>query len=117
MCLARAHTQGPVAESDSKLAAAEETINERLAALFGELEQLPPCLGTLVVRMDISGKDGAVRSVRPLTDTVVVRPCGADAEEVRAQVMAEIGDALGTLWFDGAIGAEDSEIVLPIVFE
>ena len=109
--------EGGIGEGTERQAAAEEIINERLGELFTNLATLPACTGTLVVRLAIAA-DGSVSDAAVLTDTLQARPCGLDPLAVRAEVLAEVGDALGTLRFDPAASAGgESAIVLPLVFE
>ncbi len=73
-----------------------------------ELGELPPCSGTVVVRMKVSGATGAVEALEWLTDTLVPLPAAEySAEDARGEVFAAIQGGLGGARFptcEGGVG-------------
>lgn len=111
---------GPMDPAD-----AAEGLNGALDAVFEELELLPAVLGTLAVRLRVSGADGSVSSVEFLADTLVVRPGQAitdddgeplPASAARAAVQHAVRDCLEAAEFP-ACEAGDTLITYPFVFE
>ena len=92
---------------------AREALEAALEPLYRELEQLPPALGILTVRLRIKRRGGAPADVTPLSDTLVpVPPADSDA---RAQLLEAVQRNLDAARFPAA--AKDTRITLPFVFE
>jgi hypothetical protein len=105
-----------------------ESLNEALEPLLDALQELPPVLGTLSVRLVVSGLDGSVNDVVFLADTLVVLPQGWTGEgygedslneqQVRASVHHAVREYLMQGEFPVAGEEEgDTLITLPLVFE
>ena len=61
-----------------------------------ELAQLPPCAGTVVVRLRVAGASGAVQALEWLTDTLVLLPAAEySAADARGDVFEAIKRRLG----------------------
>ena len=61
-----------------------------------ELAQLPPCAGTVVVRLRVAGASGAVQALEWLTDTLVPLPAAEySAADARGDVFEAIMRRLG----------------------
>ena len=93
---------------------AREALEAALEPLYRELEQLPPALGVLTVRLRVKRRGGAPADVTPLSDTLVpVLP--ADGDDARAQLLEAVQRNLDAARFPAA--AKDTRITLPFVFE
>lgn len=111
---------GPLEEGD-----ALEPLNAALQPMFETLQALPPVLGTMSVRMTVSGASGAVTQVDFLADTLVAPPAAAggelgggllDAGTIRGAVQHTVVDALKQADFP-MCDEGDTMITLPLVFE
>lgn len=108
---------GPINE-----AAATEVLNRGLEGLYSELAQLPPAVGTAVVKLDIVGS-GAVAGLEFLSNTVMPRPQGCeDLDEARVSILGCIADHMFALSFDEAVelaggAGGDVSVTLPFIFE
>ena len=105
-----------------------ESLNEALEPLLDALQDLPPVLGTLSVRIVVSGLDGSVKDVEFLADALVVLPQGwtgdgygeegLSEQQVRALVHQTV--RLGLMQGEFPVAGEeegDTRITLPLVFE
>jgi hypothetical protein len=93
--------------------------------MFETLQALPPVLGTMSVRMTVSGASGAVTNVDFLADTLVAPPAAAggelgggllDAGTIRGAVQHTVVGALKQAEFP-MCDEGDTLITLPLVFE
>lgn len=111
---------GPLDEED-----ALEPLNAALEPMFETLQALPPVLGTLSVRLTVSGVTGSVTDVAFLADTLVAPPAAAgselgggllDAGTIRGAVQHTVADSLRQADFP-MCEEGDTLITLPLVFE
>lgn len=115
----------PFIEGALEPGAAVESLNEALDPIFEDLEELPLVLGTLTVRIHISGADGRVTDVEFLADTLIVRPGQLITDDdgdplpssaARAAVQHVIRDRLMAAQFPPCDGG-DTRVTYPFVFE
>jgi len=93
-----------------------EALDQALDGLFDQLESVATALGTLTVRVHVSGESGLVESVTLLTDGLVVPPSvRMEAAEVREEILYIVYTNLKPAQFPTA--AEDSFITIPFVFQ
>lgn len=111
---------GPLDEED-----ALEPLNAALIPMFDTLQALPPVLGTMSVRLTVSGATGSVTDVAFLADTLVAPPAAAggdlgggllDAATIRGAVQHTVVDGLKQAEFP-MCEEGDTLITLPLVFE
>lgn len=111
---------GPLEEED-----ALEPLNAALEPMFETLQALPPVLGTMSVRLTVSGATGSVTDVSFLADTLVAPPAAAggelgggllDAATIRGAVQHTVVDSLKQAEFP-MCEEGDTLITLPLVFE
>ena len=77
-----------------------------------ELARLPPCAGTVVVRLHVSGASGAVQALEWLTDTLVPLPAAEySAADARDDVFEAVKRRLGGAQFPTC--AEGARPTLP----
>lgn len=111
---------GPLAEED-----ALAHLNQALEPMFEQLQALPTVLGTITMRLSVSGETGSVTNVEFLADTLVALPAAAadlglgkgllDGKTIRGAVQHTIRDHLLEARFP--LCAEgDTTITLPLVF-
>ncbi len=75
-----------------------------------ELGELPPCVGTVVVRLHVAAS-GAVQDLEWLTDTLVPLPAAEySADDARADVFAAIRGRLGAAAFPACQGGARSAV-------
>ncbi|KAK9838256.1 hypothetical protein WJX81_000606 [Elliptochloris bilobata] len=97
--------------------AAAQALGEATRPLSEELAELPPCAGTVVVRLRVSGATGGVEALEWLTDTLVPLPAAEySAADARGEVFAAIQRRLGGARFPPCAEG-DSEVTVPLVFE
>eukprot|EP00798_Chlamydomonas_sp_ICE-L_P002375 gene2375-8682_t len=99
---------------------ASDVLNTGLESLYEDLASLPQATGTLSVRLNVSGENGAVTEVRWLADTLIPIPgSGLTQEAVRAGIQHTIQEVMLQLTFPtpSAVGGGDTLITLPVVFE
>lgn len=110
---------GPLQEAD-----AEAPLDAALQPLFETLQALPPALGTLSMRLTVSGASGKVDDVTFLADTLVAPPAAAgeelgggllDAATIRGAVQHVVVDHLKQAQFPKC-DEGDTVISLPLVF-
>lgn len=102
----------------------ETHLNECLKDINVELQNMPPAVGTLSMRLHVSA-EGEVESVDWLTDTLVPIPgapvlaldgaCVEPPEDARALILEVIVDNLAKLKFPAS--GDRSEITIPFLFE
>jgi hypothetical protein len=111
---------GPLDEED-----ALNALNAVLIPMFDTLQALPPVLGTLSLRITVSGETGRVTDVDFLADTLVAPPAAAggdlgggllDAGTIRGAVQHTVVEALKQGEFPECEEG-DTLITLPLVFE
>lgn len=69
---------------------------QKLSCRAQELAQLPPCAGTVVVRLHVAGASGAVQALDWLTDTLVPLPAAEySAADARGDVFEAVKRRLG----------------------
>lgn len=96
--------------------AVAETLGEGAERLAEQLNVLPEATGTLVVRITVA-KEGFVKDVEFLTDTVVARPWDVrenDTTTARARIQVAVHSYFSEYTFEESRGT--TTITLPIVF-
>jgi hypothetical protein len=94
---------------------ATPALNDCLEALYEELGTLPPAVGTVTVKLDVTGETGKVTDLAFLANTLVARPSGAvDPEDVTQATLACIAQHLAAACFPTSPG--HTAITIPLTF-
>lgn len=98
--------------------AATPGLNAALDRVYGALEETPPVVGSLVVRLEVGGEDGRVRDLHWLTHTLVSRPqSGRDPQDAVDEVAACVAEHMLEAAFPPCKDGSDTLITVPFVFE
>jgi hypothetical protein len=106
------HFEGGL-EAQAELA--EATIGDALDGLDEEMSDLSRLMGTLAIRISVSGTNGKVTRLEVLSDTLVPDPTEPDGWGARAAALNILGRRLLQMQFSTA--EADSFVTIPFMFE